>query len=98
MGCRVGREVGRRMLRIHGEYSQRKGRMLMVASFSDDAEQICWAVLVYGLYMATNKRRRSAIAGHGVEHAIQEVMQHCRQTAEGHAQTTSCLNRLWVDR
>ena len=104
MGCRAGREVGGRMLRVMGGYERRKHCMLGVTKFADDTEQTCWAVLVYGLYMTTNARRRKTGGGGGgggggpLEVAVQEIMQHCRQAADGHLRTTQCLSKLWLNR
>ena len=99
IGCACARDAGRRFLRLTiSDYDQRKRCMLGVGTYADDTEQLCWAVLAYGLYMTTNSRRfgtaRSALDSHEV--AVQEIIQHCRQASEGHAGTARCLKALWV--
>ena len=96
IGCNIGREAGRRLLRIEGEYEHRKSSMLSAKSFTSAKDQTCWAILVYGLYMTTNYRRAHAIKGGSVETAVQEVMQFCRRAVEGHLKSSSTLNRLWT--
>ena len=86
------------MLRLTGDYSHRKHHMLGNVVFQDDSERIRWAVLVYGIYMTTNSRRFASVANQDVEAAVQEIMQHCRQAAEGHSRTARCLSRVWVSR
>lgn len=90
--CPVVRETGRKMLRIDADPNLRKANMLGVARFASDAEQTCWALLTYGVYMATNATRR-----HGMHTGkVQEVMQHVRQAVEGHKRSTACLNARWL--
>ena len=96
IGCEVGRAVGRRMLRLDGDYDCRKRCLLGVTLFTSDREQACWAILVYGLHMATNSRRYSHNSSTSTEDAVQEVMQHCRHAADVHRMARRCLSSLCV--
>ena len=96
IGCAVGREVGRRMLRIDGEYEQRKKLMLGVTTFDSAEVQTCWAVLTYGLYMVTNAHRGRAPTIQTREEAVQEVMQQIRQAVDGHPGAVRVLSTRWV--
>jgi hypothetical protein len=89
--CAVVKEAGKRMLRIEAEHNLRKSCMLGAARFSNDDEQTCWALLVYGVYMTTNATRQ-----HGEQSGkVQELMQHIRQAVEGHKRSSACLNSRW---
>ena len=91
--CEVGVQVGKRMLCIHGSREQRKQAMLQVALGRDVDERVCWALLVYGMYMATNFCRHQAggRAWQGVEEGIANVKQHIRNAVEGHAASDAIL-------
>ena len=96
IGCCVGREVGRRFLRVDGDYQYRKLSLLGVRRYTDDNEQSCWAILAYGLYMATNHKRSRPRTHSTLEVSVQEVMQYCRQASEGHGATSKLLSSRWA--
>ena len=81
------------MLRIQGDREHRKQAMLQIAKGLEDDEQVCWALLVYGIYMATNSRRQHASAqGYGsLEVGISSVKKHIRNAVAGHARSEKVL-------
>ena len=95
VGCSIGREVGRRMLRIEACYGGRRCSMMGACKYPSGQEQNCWAVFVYGLYMATNYRRNNKSCMGPSEETVQEVMQFCRRAVEGHPKSCRILNTLW---
>ena len=70
---------------------ERKLRLLGTAKFESDDDRIRWAVLAYGIFMATNAARRSG----SNQLAAQAVMQHCRQGCEGHRRSTLAMHISW---
>ena len=71
--------------------------MLGIGTYTSNSEQVCWAMLAYGLYMTRNARRfGNRGAGDTPEVAVQEIIQHCRQGTEGHAGVRRCLKTLWL--
>jgi hypothetical protein len=96
IGCCVGRDVGTRLLRVDGDYQYRKLSLLGVRRYTDDNEQSCWAILAYGLYMATNHKRSRPRTHSTLEVSVQEVMQYCRQASEGHRATSKLLSSRWA--
>ena len=98
IGCQVGREAGRRLLRVDALYAQRKLFMLNATRFQDDAEQTCWAILTYALYIATNTHRGNPLTTSTLEEATEEVMHHTRQGVQGHAHASRVLRSRWIVR
>jgi hypothetical protein len=95
IGCKVGRIAGRKLLRIDDEYEGRKAKMIAASKFSSSQEQASWAILVYGIYMATNHRRHGSGCITNVDVSVQEVLQFCKHAADGHPQTGRLLNTVW---
>ena len=95
VGCRVAREAGRRFLRVDGEYQQRLLFCTMTAKFVDQEAMACWAVLVYATYMASNQVRHASRGQGGM---VEELIQHCRQAAEGHPRLAKILCGRWTGR
>ena len=62
----------------------------------DVKEQACWARLVYGIYMATNRARNADHATRSADCAVEEVIQFIRRSAEGHRKTLKLLGSLWT--
>ena len=63
------------MLRVDGDYEVRKCSMLGARKFLSREEQTCWAVLVYAIYNAINRRRSGKAVAEGLDDTVQEVMQ-----------------------
>ena len=95
IGCSIGREVGSRLLRVEDCYEGRKCSMMGASKYPSAQKQTCWAVLVYGLYMATNFRRYNQGSMSPREESVQEVMQFCRRAVEGHPKSCKILHTLW---
>ncbi len=68
--------------------------MMGRASYHNDDERRCWAILTYGVYMVTNAARSRP--PHIEAGKQQELTQHCRQAAEGHGPSTRCIMRRWA--
>jgi hypothetical protein len=84
------------MLRVDAPYARRKLLMLNATKFEDDAEQTCWAILTYAVYMTTNAHRGKPRTIRTAEEAAQEVMQQVRHGVEGHVRATRVLGCRWV--
>jgi hypothetical protein len=97
VGCSVGRKAGLKFLRIADcDYESRKISMLGARRFLNTKEQACWAILVYGIYMATNRARNSDHAVRSADCAVEEVIQFIRRAAEGHRKTLKLVGSLWA--
>jgi len=92
--CRVTRAVGRTFLRIQASTEDRCGKMMGWAGYHDEDERRCWAILTYGVYVATNSARRRP--PHIQAEREQELSQHCRQASEGHGPTMRCILKRWA--
>jgi hypothetical protein len=96
IGCRVGRIAGHNFLRLHDvDYPTRKSSMLGALRFQNDGEQARWAILVYGIYRATNRARGSPLEPRCTKDAIEEVIQWMRRATEGHTKSQAMIGRLW---
>jgi hypothetical protein len=96
-GCRVGRIAGHKCLRLYDvDYPTRKASMLGARKFHNNEEQARWSILVYGMYMATNRARGSPNESRLVNDAIEEVIQFVRRATEGHTKSQKLLGRLWT--
>jgi hypothetical protein len=69
--------------------------MLGARRFHNTREQASWSILVYGIYMATNRARSSPNEPRSSDNAIEEVIQFVRRAAEGHIKTQKLLAHLW---
>ena len=69
--------------------------MLGARKFQNDEEQARWAILVYGMYMATNRARGSPLESRCAKDAIEEVIQFVRRATEGHTKSQAIIGRLW---
>ena len=68
--------------------------MLGARRFVDVKEQACWAILLYGIYMATNRARNSYLAIRSADCAVEELIQFIRRSAEGHRKTHELLGAM----
>lgn len=93
--CEVGKVVGRSMLRVEGGREQRKQSMLNVRAFRHKEERVCWHLLVYGLYMASNQARHENGPRWSLRTGVEAVKQHIRNGVEGHAPSRAILNGRW---
>jgi exonuclease III len=98
-GCRVGRVAGHKHLRLHDvDYPTRKASMLGARKFQNEEEQARWAILVYGIFMATNRARGSPLEPRCDSDAVEEVSQFMRRATEGHTKSQALVGRLWSTR
>lgn len=95
-GCKVARQVGWKALRLpeKNTYEERKQLWLAATDKGDSSERTCWHLLVYAVFMTTNRRRESRERGGEAE----EVKQWVRNAVEGHPKSAKALRDRWVSR
>ena len=94
IGCPVARKVGWKKLRLAADnsYEERKKLWLATADWTNDREQTCWHLLVYAVFMTSNRRRSSREEG-GEE---DELKQWINNAVEGHLKSGRVVSSRWV--
>ena len=96
VGCKVARQAGWKMLKLpsDNDYEQRKVLWLGATDKTCDEEKTCWHLLVYSVFMITNRRRKSQ----DTRGALEELKQWCRRGVEGHLASGKVLGGRWSQR
>ena len=95
MGCKVARKVGWNLLKLPSDssYEDRKLEWLAATEASSPETKTAYYLLVYSVFMTTNRRRACGEKG-GEE---EELKQWVRRGVEGHQRSTKVLSRRWAE-